>query len=181
MIYRLPGRYFVRTLQLSDLAGPYMSWFDDQEVCRFNSHGKFFKNAAYFEAYVQGLNGEDQVTWAICHEEDGHVGNISLQVISFINRHADFTLLIGDRRHWGKGVGFEAGKRLLQHGFNKLNLERVWCAAAAPNLAMRRLAAKLGMVEEGCRRENLYIDGKWVDMIEFGILKRECTFLDMDN
>lgn len=177
MIYQLPGQYFVRPLQASDLEGPYPSWFEDQDVCRYNSHGKFFKTAAYFQAYLDGLNSEDQVLWAICHETDGHVGNISLQGISFINRHADFTVLIGNKKHWGKGVAYEAAKKLFQHGFNRLNLERIWCATASPNIAMRKLAKKLGMVEEGCRRAHLYFDGEWVDMIEFGILRRECKFL----
>lgn len=177
MIYQLPGKYSVRPLRLSDIDGPYMSWFEDQEVTRWNSHGKFFKNADYFRSYLAGLNSEDHVTWAICHETDGHIGNISLQKISFIDRHADFGVLIGNRNHWGRGAAFEAGKKLIQHGFNKLNLERVWCSTPTTNVAMRKLAKKLNMAEEGCRRSHLYVDGAYVDMIEFGILKSECTYL----
>ena len=173
MIYQLSDEYFVRPLQESDLEGAYMSWFEDQEVCSYNSHGKFFKTRAHFRAYLDGLNSEDQVVWAICHKTDGHIGNISLQGISFINRNADFAVLIGDKRHWGRGVAYEAGKKLIHHGFFKLNLERIYCATAATNTSMRNLAKKLGMIEEGCRRSHLYLDGKWVDMIEYGILRHE--------
>lgn len=180
MIYQLSENYFVRALRESDLDGPYPSWFEDQEVCRYNSHGKFFKTLADFRAYLDDLSGEDQVVWAICHVADGHIGNISLQGISFINRHADFAVLIGDKRHWGKGVAYQAAKALFLHGFNKLNLERIWCATAAPNMVMRNLAKRLGMVEEGCRRSHLYLNGEWVDMIEFGILRSECEFLAPD-
>ena len=178
MIYQLGDEYFVRPLQQSDIAGPYPSWFEDQEVCRYNSNGKFFKTSAYFQNHLEGLNGEDQLVWAVCHRNDGHIGNISLQGISFINRNADFAVLIGDRRHWGKGVAYAAGKRLLLHGFCKLNLERIYCATAAPNLAMRKLAKKLGMAEEGCRRAHFYLNGEWVDMIEYGILRSECDLTD---
>ena len=38
---------------------------------------------------------------------------------------------------------------------------------------MRRLALGLGMREEGCRRAHLWLDGSWVDMIEYGILRKE--------
>jgi ribosomal-protein-alanine N-acetyltransferase len=178
MIYQLAGGYSVRPLRLSDIEGPYMSWFEDQEVTRWNSHGKFFKNADYFRDYLAGLNSEDQVTWAICHVADGHIGNISLQKISFIDRNADFGVLIGNRNHWAKGVSLEAGKLLIRHGFNKINLERIWCSTPATNVAMRKLAKKLGMAEEGCRRGHLFVDGAYVDMIEFGILRSECTYLD---
>ena len=173
MIYQLGDEYFVRSLQESDLDGPYISWFEDQEVCGYNSHGKFFKTRAHFRDYLEGLDREDQLVWAICHQTDGHIGNISLQLISFINRNADFGVLIGDKRHWGRGVAYEAGMKLIQHAFYKLNLERIYCATAATNTSMRNLARKMGMVEEGCRRSHLFLDGKWVDMIEFGILRHE--------
>lgn len=173
MIYDLSGGYFVRPLLESDLDGTYPSWFEDQEICRYNSHGKFFKTRAYFRAYLDSLNGEDKVVWAICDQADGHIGNIALQNIASIDRHAEFAVLLGDRRHWGRGVARMAGAKLIDHGFDKLNLERIYCGTAASNAAMRKLALALGMVEEGCRRKHLYLDGEWVDVIEFGLLRSE--------
>lgn len=173
MIYKLNDEYFVRSLQESDLAGPYMSWFEDQDVCRYNAHGKFFKTAAYFRSFYESLDSEDRIVWAICHNTDGHIGNISLQGISSINRNAEFAILLGDKRHWGKGVAKMAGRKLVQHGFDKLNLERIYCGTAASNEAMKKLALTLGMVQEGCRRSHLYLDGGWVDVIEYGLLRRD--------
>ena len=177
MIYQLNDEYFVRSLQETDIDGGYPSWFEDQDVCKYNSHGKFFKTRSHFQAYLNGLNSESQVVWAICHREDGHVGNIALQIISFINRNADFGIVMGDSEHWGKGVAYEAAKKVIYHGFCKLNLERIYCATAATNVPMRNLAKKLGMVEEGCRRAHLYLDGEWVDMVDYGILRREYDLL----
>ena len=173
MIYNLNEEYFVRALRESDLDGPYISWFEDQEVCAYNSHGKFFKTQDHFRNYLAGKVREDQVVWAICHKNDGHIGNVSLQVISFINRNADFGIIIGDKNHWGGGVAFQAAMKIFYHGFFKLNLKRIYCQTAASNKSMQSLAKKLGMLEEGCRRSNLYLDGKWVDIIEYGILKNE--------
>lgn len=178
MIYELNKEYFVRGLHESDLSGPYPSWFEDQEVCKYNSHGKFFKTADYFRSFYETLNGEDQIVWAICHTTDGHIGNISLQGISLVNRNAEFAVLMGDRRHWRKGVAFEAGTKLLYHGFCRLNLERIYCGLAATNLGMRKLAERLGMIQEGCRRNHLYLDGEWVDILEFGILKNEFSIVN---
>lgn len=173
MIYQLSDEYFVRSLKESDLEGPYPSWFEDQEVCRYNSHGKFFKTSTYFRAFLDGLNNENQCVWAICNKTDGHIGNVSLQDISFINRHAEFAILLGNKRHWGKGVAILAGKKLVQHGFQKLNLERIYCGTAKNNEGMNKLALALGMVKEGCGRSHLYLDGEWVDRIEYGLLRKE--------
>jgi len=70
-------------------------------------------------------------------------------------------------------VGQEAAHRLIEHGFFKLNLERVHCGTTSNNIGMRRLALNLGMREEGVRRRHLFIEGEWVDMIEYGLLRTE--------
>lgn len=181
MIYQLNNFYFVRTLAEKDLEGNYLTWFEDQDVCQNNSHGKFFKTEEYFREYIRCLNQEDRVVWAICHKEDGHVGNICLQEISFVNRTAEFAILLGDKRHWRKGLGLLAGKKLLAHGFDKLNLERIYCGTAATNEGMIQLALALGMSHEGTRRQHLFLDGKRVDLLEYGVLRSETKKNDVDG
>ena len=173
MIYVLNEQYFVRPLAAEDVQGAYPTWFEDQDVCRYNAHGKFFKARSYFLDYANDQNREDRVVWAVCHRADGHIGNVSLQEISFINRTAEFAILLGDRRHHGKGVGLLVGRKLLEHGFDKLNLERIYCGTAATNAGMRKLALALGMTLEGTRREHLFLEGARVDMVEYGVLRGE--------
>jgi len=173
MIYRLNENYYVRSLKLSDLDGAYPSWFENQEVCQYNSHGKFFKTDEYFQNYIKGLNANNLVVWAICHNKNGHIGNISLQNISFINRTAELAILLGEKDHWGKGVGLIASKVLLRHGFNKLNLNRIYCSTAKNNQGMQKISTGLGMKLEGERRQHLFLDGKYLDMLEYGILHSE--------
>lgn len=173
MIYEISEGYFVRPLTDEDLEGAYPKWFEDQEVCRYNAHGKFFKTKAYFREYLNELNREDRVVWAICHVTDGHIGNVSLQEISTINRTAEFAIILGDKRHWGKGVGLSAAGKLLEHGFNKLNLERIYCGTASTNEGMKKLAIAVGMLLEGTRRKHLFLEGSRVDVVEYGILRAE--------
>ncbi|QWD37525.1 GNAT family N-acetyltransferase [Polynucleobacter paneuropaeus] len=173
MSIQLGKEYYVRAFQEEDLVGSYPSWFEDQDVCKYNSHGKFFKTPEYFQEFYKSLNFEDRVVWAVCHNQDGHIGNISLQSISLVNRNAEFAILLGDKRHWGKGVGGLAGAALISHGFRNLNLERIYCGTAETNKGMRKLATSLGMREEGRRRSHLYLSGEWVDMIEYGILRSD--------
>ena len=47
-----------------------------------------------------------------------------LTKIAFIDRTAELALIIGDQKHWGKGVGTMAASQILEHGFNKLGLRR---------------------------------------------------------
>ena len=173
MICKLSDAYFARTLSLADLDGPWPGWFEDQDVCKYNSHGKLTKTSAYFRAYFDDLNHHSRIVWAICHINDGHIGNISLQQISPINRSAEFAIILGDKGHWGKGVGLLAGKALVEHGFYKVNLDRIYCGTAVTNQGMIKLARCLQMVQEGIRREHLFLEGNKVDVVEFGVLRSE--------
>jgi RimJ/RimL family protein N-acetyltransferase len=173
MIYKLTNNYYVRGLKESDLSGEYPSWFEDQEINQYNSHGTFPKTESWFRSYYESINNENHIIWAICHQDDGHIGNVSLQSINNINRNAEFAILVGNKSHWGKSIGTEAGFILLNHGFSKLNLERIYCGTSSTNKGMNKLAEKLGMQKEGLRRKHLFLEGKWVDMIEYGILKDE--------
>jgi RimJ/RimL family protein N-acetyltransferase len=181
MIYELNVHYYVRAMRESDLSGPYPGWFEDQDVCKYNSHGKFFKNQEYFRTFYESLNHEDKVVWAICHVEEGHIGNVSLQEISPINRTAEFAIIVGNHDHWGKGVAYLAAMKLFEHGFMKLGLEKIYCGMAATNKGMIRLAEKAGMKQEGCRRSHLYLEGNRVDMLEYGVLREEFESLKGKN
>ena len=105
-------------------------------------------------------------------EEGVHIGNISLQRIDYVSRNAEFAVLLGVKSCWGEGYGEEAGRLLLDHAFFSLNLHRVYCGTFSTNIGMRRLAEKLGMVEEGCRSEAVFKSGRWLDIVEFGVLRQ---------
>lgn len=173
MIYAVSDEYLVRPLLEGDLDGPNPGWFEDHEVCWYNSHGKFFKTHAYFREYLEALDREDRVVWAICHTQHGHIDNISLQGISLLNRSAEFATLLGDKRHWGRDVGRLAGRVLLAHGFSKLNLKRIHCGTAASNDGISKLARLAGMKLEGTPRKHSFPESKPVNVLRSGILWEE--------
>ncbi|MAC46822.1 MAG: GNAT family N-acetyltransferase [Oceanospirillum sp.] len=173
MIYALSDDYYVRPLCRDDLNNSYPLWFQDQDVCRYNSHGTYAYTEQYFERFFDGINGSGNLVWAICHSDDGHIGNIALQNISAVNQSAEFAIILGDRRHWGKGVARLAADRILLHGFNKLNIRRIYCGTADTNEGMKSLARFMKMAEEGRRRQHLFLDGQWVDVVEYGVMRDE--------
>jgi RimJ/RimL family protein N-acetyltransferase len=173
MIYPLSHDYYVRPLSESDVDGPYPGWFEDQDVCRYNSHGKLFRTKEHFRAYVASLDHGDRMVWAICHDADGHIGNVSLQNISPIHRNAEFAIIVGNKAHWGKGASTQASRKILEHGFSKLNLHRIYCGTAASNVGMNKLALRLGMTLEGRRRSQLWLEGAWDDVLEYGLLRED--------
>jgi RimJ/RimL family protein N-acetyltransferase len=102
-----------------------------------------------------------------------HIGNTALQQINWVNRSAEWAILIGDKNAWGKGYAFEAAGLMMMHGFSSMNLNRIACGTFEDNIAMNRLAVKIGMREEGRRRSAAFKGGRFVDVVEYGILRSE--------
>lgn len=168
-------RIDLRPLVEADADGPYVAWFNDAETCRGNSHHVRPYSAADARAYIARVaSAPDQLVLAIERRDDGrHIGNIALQAINPVYRTAELSIMVGERDAWGQGYASEAARLLCDHGFGALNLNRIACGTFAANTGMRRVAARLGMREEGVRRQAAFKDGAYVDVVEYGVLRAE--------
>lgn len=72
--------------------------------------------------------------------------------------------------HWRKGYTTEALKKILQFGFDELNLHRIEAGCAVENIASIKVLEKAGMTREGHKRQILPIRGQWVDNYFYAIL-----------
>lgn len=167
--------YVLRSLEEADLEGDYFGWLNDARICEFNSHATYPNNRTRMLDYFRWTQEtRDAVVLAIVDEKNTrHIGNVSLQSIDWIGRSAEFAILVGAMDYWGKGVGYETGKLLIDYGFSRLNLHKVYCGTSEHNMGMQKLAAKLGMIQEGVRRQAMYKFGRYVDLFEYGVLREE--------
>ena len=168
-------KIYLRGLEEEDIKGNYFQWFNDQQVCEFNSHGLFPSNFKKMKLYIDHVyDSRDIILLGIFDmDNDHHIGNISLQNIDWISRNAEYAIILGDKSYWGKGVAKEASDLLIEHGFIRLNMERIYCGTAEDNVGMQKLAKYMGMKEEGIRRKAFYKNGKFKDIINYGLLRSE--------
>lgn len=168
-------RIYLRGLEASDVQGQYPSWLNDEILTQYLEHHVFPYSKASALDYIEGLrHRRDILMLAIIDKaNDKHIGNITLGSISTLHQSAEFTLLIGDRDSHGKGLAKEASQLLLTHGFNTMNLNRIWCGTMESNLPMQRLAITLGMQQEGIKRQEVYKNGRYNDTRQYSILKEE--------
>lgn len=179
-ILRLPLTFLtgefvaLRPLVESDADGAYPGWLNDPEVCRYNSHHVYPYTPAQAREWIRSIPARGELVLAITSRDDQkHVGNVSLQTIDRVARSAELAILLGERSAWGRGVGLESARLVVEHGFGAMNLHRIHLGTTEDNVAMRRIAQRLGMQQEGLRREAAFNDGRYVDVIEYGILARD--------
>ncbi len=100
------------------------------------------------------------------------VGFVKLSRIRWFNRKCELSILI-DKAHQGKGIASEAMKSVIQHAFNKMNLHRLEAEVIEFNKASIKLMEKFGFKKEGVLREAKFNNGKYYNIIRYGLLRNE--------
>ena len=162
------------TALTKEMAKEITHWFHDQEVTKHNSHGILAQKVPTFES----IDPNNQIIWAVNilagegHIGGTHIGNVMLE-IDWLNRKAEFSCIFGEKKHWGKGYATKAIRQLFEHGFNKLNLNKIWLGTPYTNHGMLAIARKLEMEQEGVLVNDMFLEGDYVDVIRFAIFKGE--------
>jgi RimJ/RimL family protein N-acetyltransferase len=99
------------------------------------------------------------------------IGTCQLREIDNVSRSAELQIRIGDVKNHNRGFGTAAVARLVQFGFEDLNLRRISLQVFMLNERAIRVYEKCGFVVEGRLREAAYVSGKWLDIVCMGILK----------
>lgn len=123
--------------------------------------------------WLRALEPSDDLVWLMVpHGAPGPVGSIGLHDWDRVAAHAELGLGILRPTDRGKGMGEEACRLVLRHGFEELRLERVFLHVYTDNPAVR-LYERLGFRVEGTLRRHGWKRGAWRDQHVMGLLRGE--------
>lgn len=169
-------RIRLRGVERSDLSKFY-EWINDPEVIEglslylplsMTDEEKWFEKISTLDQSEKPLTIEikDGGSWRL-------IGNTGLFGIERPNHSAEFGIVIGDKSVWNRGYGTEAAELILRHGFETLNLHRIFLRVYATNPRARRAYEKAGFIMEGTMREAVYKHGKYADVHFMSVLRPE--------
>lgn len=149
----------------------FFQWLSDETLNSFVLRKKITnQDAVAWIEQVRGRNNE--IHCAIDTKEGVHIGCISLKIEPY-DRVAELALLIGDKECWGKGLGSEASALIISYAFDELHMHKVFLSVYEYNTRALSLYKKLGFVEEGVLREQIYHKGTYYNEIYMGLLASE--------
>ncbi|TLS52205.1 GNAT family N-acetyltransferase [Paenibacillus antri] len=126
----------------------------------------------FAETFAGFPSGSGRIMFTITTLNDENIGGINLNSID--ERNGTFSIGIQiNRDHRGKGYGTRAVRLLLRYAFFERRLNKFNDYVLEGNDASANMMRKLGCIQEGVRRQVIYTNGKYHDLILFGLTKDE--------
>ena len=157
----------------------FLKWFNDPEITQYLLTYKPLTRDMEEEWFDNLKKRENDVFFSILIHEQNHeqtekiIGNCAIHNIDCKNRVAECGITIGEKEYQGKGYGTEAMEMLVEYGFNTLNLNRIELSTYDFNIRAFKSYHKIGFIEEGRKRQAMFINGKYHDIIIMAILREE--------
>lgn len=105
--------------------------------------------------------------------DDTPLGSVYIRDIDRHHGKGEYGIFIGEESARGRGVGTAAAKLMLDYGFRKEKLHRIYLRVFASNAQAIRSYEKAGFVREGFLRDDVCIDGQYRDIIWMAALNPE--------
>ena len=77
------------------------------------------------------------------------------------------------KEYWNKGITSEAVKQIVKFGFDKLKLHKIVGDHDGCNPASGRVMEKAGFEKVGVFKKHAFRQGKWQDVIHYGLIRRK--------
>jgi [ribosomal protein S5]-alanine N-acetyltransferase len=167
-------KIFLRPIKITDANEEYVSWLNDSETL-IGLATETGTNLSSLINYVQNAIGNSNcIMLAICDlVSKKHIGNIKLDNFDWIANTCELGILVGNKKFWGKGIGFEACKMTLLFAFNELEIRKILLAVYENNTSAIKLYEKLGFIKEGQLRKHIMKNNIYYDKYYMGIFKDE--------
>ena len=105
-------------------------------------------------------------------DSDEPIGMVGVHRRSARSPDADIGFWLA-RPHWGQGIMTQAVRLVIGYAFGKVRLHRLSIGHLEPNDASRRVIEKCWFRREGMSREVLFRGGKWLSLVNYGLLEPE--------
>ena len=167
-------RIFLGPISEDDM-GTYAHWFSDVELLRLTWTENIVPQSEASERHrFQTHKDKDEYGFNIrLRADDKLIGNVTIKPPDWRSRWAEIGITIGEKAYRSQGYGVEALNVALRYAFYELNLNRIELETPAYNEQALRAYKKTGFTQEVVKRQALYRDGVYYDLIIMSILKDE--------
>lgn len=167
------SRVTLRPIEKSD-TDLIVAWRNNPLVRRNFIFQEIFTKEMH-EGWLENMVATGKVVQFIIIEREGSlpVGSVFIRDIDEVHKKGEYGIFIGEDKMRGKGLGTEATRLILDYGFGPLGLNKIFLRVLADNAGAIRSYEGAGFVREGYLKEDVFVNGKFCDVVLMAIQKGE--------
>jgi len=100
------------------------------------------------------------------------IGMISLHNIDYLNHKAYIGYWL-DKDNEGRGIMTDSARAMIEYAYAELGMNRIEIRVGVNNVKSRAIPERLGFTQEGVIRDGEYVNGRFIDLAVYGLLKKE--------
>ena len=153
----------------------WYNWFNDEDTTA-NMQQHYFPNTKaiqleFFKSEIEKSDTKLQLG-VVLIDNNLFCGVISLNNIDYINRCCEISAIMGEKSSRKIQYFIEAAKLIIKHGFNTLNMNRIYSGTIAKEID-ELLCKTLGFKHEGISRQAIFKSGKYYDIHYHSLIKQD--------
>lgn len=160
-------RLALRRFTKHDITPRYIAWLNDPLVVRYSNQRFRVHDDVSCANYLASFEGTDNLFLAIDYGHERFTIGTMTAYVSANHGTADIGILLGERPHWGKGIGLESWGLLMQFLFDVRLVRKIIAGTLRCNMPMVRIMESSGMELEGTRKRQEIVDGEPQDVLLF--------------
>lgn len=143
-----------------------LNWRNSDEVRPYFLYQKPFTKEGHLSWLKEMIHSGKGVQFIICLKENHQpIGSTYLRDYDPVCRKAEYGVFIGEREYRGRGIGTESLGLTLSFGFTTWGLHKIFARALSDNQASINSFLKEGFVQEAYLRDEVWIDGRYRDIL----------------
>ena len=120
------------------------------------------------------LNSDTDIVFTILDKNNYEIiGTCGLYNLDFVSKRGQLNIIIGNEQYLSNGYGTDSVKLLLKYGFKRLGLNSIQLGVNSENQRAIKSYKNAGFMVEGKRREFIYVNNKFNDMVFMSILAND--------
>jgi RimJ/RimL family protein N-acetyltransferase len=171
--YLIGRLVYLRPVEKDD-AVVLQQWHNDPHIRTLSRCGGLPVSRASEEEDIEAARAAREVYLLIVRKASNKpLGFVRTQVVDAPARTVWLRFVMGHTSAWGRGYAREALTLFLNWLFSEQNARRVTLETYSTNKRAITFFKRIGFTQEGVLRQALYVDGQYLDIIAFGLLKHE--------
>ncbi|ERI94324.1 acetyltransferase, GNAT family [Clostridiales bacterium oral taxon 876 str. F0540] len=171
-------KVILREFQERDLERMHQ-WVNNEEITKNLSFAIFPRTLNDSMSYLKkqlDRESNSYVNFVISEKNDPehkYIGSIGLKDIDYIHRKGELNIALGYIENMSKGYGTDAVKLILEYGFNRLGLNKIYLRFIKFNEGARKAYEKAGLKYICEFKEDIYYKGNYYSQVYMEVLRTE--------